>query len=102
MNGSTTPNGSILDQIFAVIEDRHHKNPETSWTANLLESGIQRIAQKLGEEATETIIAAIGENDERLVSESCDLIYHLMVIWSARGIKPQQIYLELEKRRHKN
>jgi phosphoribosyl-ATP pyrophosphohydrolase len=99
LNDSDTNGPDILDELFAVIESRRGGDPDASWTAKLLAAGTPKIAQKVGEEATETVVAALAESDERLVSESADLIYHLMVLWADRGIAPSLVYGELAKRR---
>ena len=89
---------AILEQVFAVIADRKDADPESSYTARLYAKGIKKIAQKLGEEAVETVVAAVAESDKHLVSESADLLYHLMVLWSARGIAPNDVWAELDRR----
>jgi len=94
------PRGSeILDQLFAVIEDRRGADPAESWTAKLLSKGLPKICQKLGEEATETIVAALAESHEELLEESADLLYHLLVLWAAKGVRPDEVYNVLHRRR---
>lgn len=88
----------ILDTLFETIENRKGADPKSSYTAKLLSKGRPTIAKKLGEEATETVIAALAETDEKLVSESADLLYHLLVLWAEAGLKPDQIWQELEGR----
>ncbi len=88
----------VLDRLYAVIESRRGADPKESRTAKLFKRGINKIAQKVGEEATETVVAALAESDDRLVSECADLIYHLMVLLAARGIRPEQVYAELGAR----
>jgi phosphoribosyl-ATP pyrophosphohydrolase len=89
---------SILLKLFDVIKERKTANPETSYTARLYAKGINKIAQKLGEEAIETTIAAVVEGNDRLIRESADLLYHLLVMWSAKGVAPQDVWEELERR----
>lgn len=89
--------GSILDRLFAVIASRRGGDPELSYTAKLFEKGTPRIAQKLGEEAVETVIAAV-KGDSGLVGESADLLYHLLVLWADAGIAPSEVWLALEAR----
>jgi phosphoribosyl-ATP pyrophosphohydrolase len=89
----------VLRELLAVIESRKGADPESSYTAKLLARGLPKIAQKLGEEATETVVAALAETDERVVSESADLLYHLLVLWAARGIDADAVFAELAKRR---
>lgn len=88
----------ILLEMYDVIESRKTADPETSYTARLFGKGTQKIAQKFGEEAFEAAIAAVSESQERLVRESADVLYHLLVMWSAKGIKPPLVWEELEKR----
>ena len=88
----------ILDRLYQVIESRRDADPKESRTARLFDRGVNKIAQKVGEEATEIVIAALSESDERVVSECADLIYHLMVLLAARKITPAQVYAELGER----
>lgn len=90
---------TVLDELFAVIQSRQGADPESSHTARLFAQGNTRIAQKLGEEAVETVIEAIRKNAEGIRSESADLLYHLMVLWAANGLKPDDIWAELDRRR---
>jgi len=100
MTGTDNPKSSaaILEELFTVVTGRKDADPETSYTARLYAKGIKKIAQKLGEEAVETVVAAVAESDERLVRESADLLYHLLVLWSAKGIAPDAVWTELERR----
>jgi phosphoribosyl-ATP pyrophosphohydrolase len=88
----------ILLELYDVVEGRKTADPETSYTARLFGKGTQKIAQKFGEEATEAVIAAVSESQERLVRESADVLYHLLVLWAAKGIKPALVWEELDKR----
>lgn len=100
MNGKTTTDGdsAVLDRLFAVIEDRRGADPETSYTAKLFAEGDSRIAQKFGEEAVETLIAALSDEAPSLAAESADLLYHLLVLWAAKGLRPADVWLLLEDR----
>jgi len=89
--------GSILDRLFATIAARRGADPGVSYTAKLFSEGRARIAKKLGEEAIETVIAAIAE-DASLAAESADLLYHLLVLWADAGIAPAEIWAALEER----
>jgi phosphoribosyl-ATP pyrophosphohydrolase len=89
--------GSILDRLFATIASRRGADPGTSYTAKLFSEGRARIAKKLGEEAVETVIAAV-EDDGTLAAESADLLYHLLVLWADAGIAPAEIWAALEGR----
>jgi phosphoribosyl-ATP pyrophosphohydrolase len=88
----------ILDRLYAVIDSRRGDDPATSRTARLFQKGPAKIAQKLGEEAVEAAIAALVEPRERLVAESADLLYHLLVLWAAQGVRPEEVWRELESR----
>ena len=88
----------ILLELYDVVEGRKMADPETSYTARLFAKGTQKIAQKFGEESTEAVIAAVSESQERLIRESADVLYHLLVLWSAKGIKPTLVWEELDKR----
>jgi phosphoribosyl-ATP pyrophosphohydrolase len=87
-----------LDRLYHVIESRRGGDPATSRTARLFHKGAAKIAQKVGEEAVEAAIAALVEPRERLVSESADLLYHLLVLWAAQGVRPAEVWAELERR----
>jgi phosphoribosyl-ATP pyrophosphohydrolase len=81
--GTTGPGGGhILDRLFGVIESRRGADPAISHTARLFHKGTRKIAQKVGEEAVETVIEAVRNKRERLIEESADLMYHLLVLWA--------------------
>ena len=92
------PTEAILRELYVLLEERKNADPETSYTARLYSKGVKKIAQKLGEEAVEAAIAAVAESKEHLVRESADLLYHLLVLWSARGIEPGEVWAELDRR----
>jgi len=87
-----------LADLERVIAERSAASPDASWTAKLLAGGPARAARKLGEEAVEAVIAAVENNREALIGESADLIYHLMVVWRARGVSMQEVLDELGRR----
>ncbi|MGE5641800.1 MAG: phosphoribosyl-ATP diphosphatase [Byssovorax cruenta] len=87
-----------MQWLFDVIEDRKQNPSEKSYTASLFRDGLPRIAQKVGEEGIEVVVAALAQEDQRLIEEVADLAYHTLVLLSARGIHPSQILAELEKR----
>jgi len=91
--------GAFLDELYTVIEGRRAADPETSHTAKLFERGVPKIAQKLGEEAVETLIEAVRGQHQELAEESADLLYHLLVLWAACGIEPEQVWQALANRR---
>ena len=87
-----------LDDLYTVIASRKGGNPEESYTASLFDKGIAKIAQKVGEEAVETVIDGVSGPKNRVISESADLLYHLLVLWAARDVEPDAIWAELGKR----
>jgi phosphoribosyl-ATP pyrophosphohydrolase len=87
-----------LDRLFAVILSRKGADPETSYTARLFSQGTLKIAKKLGEESIEAALAAVAQSPDALAAESADLLYHLLVLWAARGIEPADVYRALEDR----
>ena len=89
----------IIDQLYAVIEQRRGADPAQAWTAKLLDKGLPKICQKVGEEATEVVVAALAESREELLEESADLLYHLLVLWAAKEVQPQEVYDVLYRRR---
>ena len=88
----------ILDRLYAVINIRKGADRQSSYTAKLLDNGPKKIGQKVGEEAVEAVIEGISENRDGLTSESADLLYHLLVLWSAIGVKPEDVWAELARR----
>jgi len=88
----------VLERLFSVIESRKGGDPASSYTAKLLAEGMPKIAKKLGEEATETVIAATAGTPAEVARESADLLYHLLVLWVAAGVSPAQVWAELARR----
>ncbi len=80
------------------IDKRHSEMPEGSYTTSLFESGINKIAQKVGEEAVETVIEATNGTDERLLYEGADLLYHLIVLLTSKGYRIEDLANELKER----
>jgi len=90
--------GQVLGSLMGVIEKRKKEQPADSYTTHLFQSGIDKILKKIGEESAETIIAAKNPNQKEFVWEVADLVYHLLVLLSARGIGLAEIASELERR----
>lgn len=88
----------IFTQLEQVIAERMQQLPSDSYVAKLNEKGLDDILKKIGEEATEVVIAAKGHDNSAIVYESCDLIFHLMVLLGNKGIKMDDIRVELERR----
>lgn len=87
-----------LQWLFEIILERQRNPRPDSYTAQLLEAGLPRIAQKVGEESAEVLVAALAQEDRRLIEEVADLTYHLLVLLAARGLSPRQVEEELERR----
>ena len=87
-----------LDALEAVIRARRTANPDSSYVAKLTHRGRAKIAQKLGEEATETVIAAIRDDREELTKEVADLVFHLLVLLADAGLGPDDVRAELARR----
>jgi phosphoribosyl-ATP pyrophosphohydrolase len=88
----------VLTRLAAVIEARKGGDPDKSYVAKLFKKGRHKIAQKVGEEAVETALAAVDGSPEQVASESADLLFHLMVLWADVGLKPEDILAELSRR----
>lgn len=91
--------GSLLDQLYDLIQSRERERPAGSYTTYLFEEGLDKILKKVGEESAETIIAAKNDDDARLTAEAGDLLYHLLVLLVARGVSLEDIAQELASRR---
>ena len=89
---------AFLSELQDFIDRRHSEMPEGSYTTRLFRDGVQKIAQKVGEEALETVIEAVGGPDEKLVYEGSDLLYHLIVLLTARGLRIEDLVDELHRR----
>lgn len=87
-----------LEKLAGVLEERKAADPESSYVAGLYEKGMDGILKKVGEEATETVIAALGGDDSQLVYETADLWFHTLVMLAARGLGPADVLQELERR----
>ena len=97
-NGPADVDEHVLDRLYLVIEGRKGADPDTSYTARLFSRGRQQIAKKLGEEAVEALIEGIRGNRAGLIGESADVLYHLLTLWAATGVKPQAVWGELSRR----
>ena len=95
-------NRDILKEISGVIESRKSSADKNSYVASLFSKGRSKIAQKIGEEAVELSIAGVLDDKKAAISESADLLFHMLVLWSDMDIKLQDIYAELERREGKS
>ncbi|MBE3577172.1 MAG: bifunctional phosphoribosyl-AMP cyclohydrolase/phosphoribosyl-ATP diphosphatase HisIE [Limnochordales bacterium] len=91
---------AVLQELWEVIRDRQRNPRPGSYTASLLQEGPARAAQKVGEEAVETVIEAVRQNREAFIYEAADLLYHLLVLLAATGVTPAELFAELRSRRH--
>ena len=87
-----------LSRLAAIIAVRRDADPETSWVAKLNQRGVPVIACKLGEEAIETIVAALSGSREELVGEAADVLFHLLVLLDAKGVPLAEVLAELDRR----
>jgi len=87
-----------LEELYEIIKNRRKLNPKGSYIAGLMDMGLDRIAQKVGEEAIEVIIAAKNFDKNKIVSESADLLFHLLILLESSGITLNDIYEELRSR----
>ena len=92
-------NEMILEELQATLAARRSADPAASYTARLLAAGEDEIVKKIGEEAVEVILAAKGQGDERLISETADLIYHVLVLLVSRDLGWEEVLQELARRR---
>ena len=88
----------FLSYLQDFIEKRHKEMPKDSYTTSLFQAGINRMAQKVGEEAVETVIEATNGTDDRLSYEASDMIYHLIVLLTSKGMRIEDLARELQKR----
>jgi phosphoribosyl-ATP pyrophosphohydrolase len=88
----------VLERLWLVVMARRHADPAVSHSARLLSRGIPKVAQKFGEEAVECLIEAVAGNHEALIGESADVLYHLIVLWVASGVRPEEVWAELVRR----
>ncbi len=93
------PDSRVLETLFAVIQQRQRERPEGSYVVRLLDAGLDRIAKKIGEEATEVVIAAKNGDGAALTWEIADLWFHCLVLLAAAGLTPAEVWRELERRR---
>lgn len=99
--GERNQSAYFLPTLENVIRERRAAAPEDSYTARLFAEGIPKIAQKVGEEAVETVIESLGNNRERLLDETADLLYHLLVLLAAKEVKLEEVEAKLRERHSK-
>ena len=89
---------SVLAELSALVETRASERPEGSYTTKLFDAGVRRIAQKVGEEGVETALAAVAEDDDALLGEAADMVFHLLVLLRARGLGLEDVEARLRER----
>lgn len=98
MSSSVTTGSDTLSRLESTISARRGADPDTSYVAKLHAKGVGKIAQKVGEEATETVIAALTQDQPALVGEAADLLFHLLVLLSAKDVPLAEVLAELDRR----
>ena len=88
----------VLDRLWTVVMSRRDADPSDSHSARLLSRGPAKVAQKFGEEAVECLIEAVRGDKDAVIAESADVLYHLIVLWVASGVAPEDVWAELMRR----
>ena len=88
----------VLERVFAVIEERRNADPKKSYVAKMFAKGRKKLAEKVGEEAVETVVAAVDKDPGQVIHESADLLFALMVLWAQMDVRPEQVFAELARR----
>ena len=104
LQGFALQNGSLsfLSELQDFIEKRHEEMPEGSYTTRLFRDGVNKMAQKVGEEALETVIEATNGTNDKLIYEAADMLYHLEVLLTSKGLRIEDIATELQRRHDPN
>ena len=98
MTEPSSSSSAVLERVFAVIEERRNKDPKESYVAKMFAKGRKKLAEKVGEEAVETVVAAVDKDPEQVIYESADLLFALMVLWAQMEVRPEQVFAELARR----
>lgn len=98
LQAAANSQAAVLDRLHTVVLERRTADPARSHSARLLSRGLAKVAQKFGEEAVECLIEGAAGNADALVAESADVLYHLVVMWVAAGVVPDQVWAELARR----
>jgi len=94
----TSSDPNVLLRLYETIRSRQGADPTSSYTASLFDKGLTKITAKVSEEAGETVIAALAQDRDAVISESADLMYHLLVLWAARDVAPEDVFAALQNR----
>ena len=92
--------GDSLERLYLAVLAAKDLDPATSRTARLFQRGPAKMAKKLAEEAIEVVIDAVNGNSDAVVRESADLLYNLTVLWASAGVRPEDVWREMERREH--
>jgi phosphoribosyl-ATP pyrophosphohydrolase len=92
--------GDSLERLYQAVLAARHLDPATSRTARLFQRGPSKMAKKLAEEAIEVVIDAVNGDAKAVVRESADLLYNLTVLWASSGVRPEDVWAEMERREH--
>ena len=92
--------GDSLERLYLAVLAAKDLDPEVSRTARLFQRGPDKMAKKLAEEAIEVVIDAVNGNTDAIISESADLLYNLTVLWASAGVRPVDVWREMERREH--
>lgn len=88
----------LLERLYRVVLERKDGDPDASYIARLFTKGSGKIAQKVGEEAVETALAAASRDKHAIVNESADLLFHLLILWADTGVQPAEVLAEIQRR----
>ena len=97
-DNSDTIDSRVIERVYDVINSRRDGDPKESYVAKQFGKGRAKIAEKVGEEAVETVIAAIQDDKREIVAESTDLLFHMLMLWADAGVKPADVFSELARR----
>ena len=89
----------IINELWEIINKKENSGDDNSYTYKILEKGIKKASQKVGEEASELIIASLAETKKEIINESADLIYHWLLLLKLSDVDPNEVYQELKNRR---
>ena len=93
-----TESSAVLERLYGVIEQRRGADPKESYVAKMFAKGRKKIAEKVGEEAVETVVAAVDKDRGEVIAESADLLFAMMVLWAQMDVRPEHVFAELARR----
>ena len=98
MTEPSSSSSAVIERVFAVIEQRRDADPKGSYVAKMFAKGRKKLADKVGEEPVETVVAAVDKDPGQVIYESADLLFALMVLWAQMDVRPEQVFAELARR----